>query len=98
MTLQDLINSFTTDTSAVTADQAAIVAAQAKQTTDTAQEATDSGALASALAQTGPVAEVNADGSVTVFSPATAAPGFTSQKFPAAGSVPVPAAPPAPGA
>lgn len=87
-TLGDLINAVSTDTSNVSADVAAVTAATQKETADQASLATDQGTLAAALAKSGPVAMVSADGaSVTIYAPASASPGYTTTTYPVGGSV-----------
>ncbi len=98
-TLQDAINTYTTDTATVAADAAAITtaeaavsAAQAQQATDTTAEQAAASALSSALQTSGPVATVSDDGlSVTVYSyTAAAAPYFSTTVIPTAGAVTLP--------
>jgi hypothetical protein len=101
-TMQDLLSQVTTDTTAVATDNAAIAADQAKLTADQATEATDTTTLtadqavfSSALALSGPFAEVASDGtSVTIYASSSAAPGYETQLIPVGSSLPIPAPPP----
>lgn len=96
MTVQDLVNSWNTATSAVANDNTAISTAQANLVTDTATLGNAGNALASAITGTVGVGVVNADTSISII---TATGPFATQLvvsiYPAAGSVTVPAAPPA---
>jgi hypothetical protein len=103
MTMQDLINQQTSDAATLVSDAVVVSAAvtavstaQAQEATDTTTQSNDAAAFQSALATTGPVAAVSADGTtIEIY----AAPGTVIQPntpYPVASSVPVPVAAPPP--
>ena len=102
-TMQDLINQDAADAAKVATDGANITslttqltAAQGQQTTDQATQVSDQGTFNTALATTGPVGSLSADGlSVVIY----AAPGQTipaNVPIPMASTVQVPPPPPPP--
>jgi len=89
--MQDLINAYTADSATAASDAAAVAAAEAKQTADQAVQATDTAALGNALATSGPVADVSADGThVSIYAGESPAPAFIVAVYPTAPNVPAP--------
>jgi hypothetical protein len=79
-TMADLVGAYTSDVAKVAGDNQAIAAAQAALAPDEAQESTDEATLASAIVTTGPFAVVSSDGTqVSVYTAASASPGFDAR-------------------
>lgn len=101
-TMADLLTAVQTDTSNVSADEAKLSADEAQLatdqtsvTTDTATLAADQGTFASALALSGPFAQVGTS-SVCIYAPSAEAPGYTATMYPIGSSVPIPTSTPTP--